>query len=82
MLFNLDPPKHAQEVIFSRKKDDSTHPNIFFNDIPVERASHQKHLRICLDEKFNFKIHIETVSCKVNKGISIIKKLRHVLPRK
>ena len=25
---------------------------------------------------------IETVLCKVNKGISIIKKLRHTLPRK
>ena len=27
-------------------------------------------------------MHIETVLCKVNKGISIIKKLRHTLSRK
>ena len=27
-------------------------------------------------------MHIETVLCKVNKGISIIKKLRYKLPRK
>ena len=27
-------------------------------------------------------MHIETVLSKVNKGISIIKKLRHTLPRK
>ena len=27
-------------------------------------------------------MHIETVLCKVNKGISIIKKLRQTLPRK
>ena len=48
----------------------------------VERASHQKHLGIYLDEKLNFKMHIDTVSCKVNKGISVIKRLRHTLPRK
>ena len=82
MLFNPDPTKPAQEVIFSRKKVDSAHPNILFNDISVERASHQKHLGIYFDEKLNFKMHIETVLCKVNKGISIIKKQRHTLPRK
>ena len=48
----------------------------------VGRASHQKHLGIYLDKKLNFKLHIETVLCKVNKGISIIKKLGHTLPRK
>ena len=48
----------------------------------IEKASHQKYLGIYLDEKLNFKMHIETVLCKVNKGISIIKKLRHTLPRK
>ena len=48
----------------------------------VERASHHKHLGIYLDEKLNFKMHMETVLCKVNKGISIIKKLRRTLPRK
>ena len=81
MVFNPDPTKHAQEVI-SRKKDTSAHPNIVFNDIPVERASHHKNLEIYLDQKLNFKMHIETVSCNVNKEISIIKKLSHALPRK
>ena len=42
----------------------------------------KKHLGIYLDKKLNFKMHIETVLFKVNKGISIIKKLRHSLPRK
>ena len=48
----------------------------------VERSSHQKHLGRYLDEKFIFKMHMETVLCKVNKGISITKKLRHSLPKK
>ena len=46
----------------------------------AERDSHQKHLVTYLDEKLNFKMHIETVLCKVNKGISIIKKLKNTLP--
>ena len=77
MPFNPDHTKPAQEVIFSREKGDSAHPDIFFN-MPVERASHQKHL----DEKLNFKMHIETVLGKGNKWISLIKKVRHTLPRK
>ena len=82
MLFNPDRTKPAQEVIFSRKKGDTAHLNIFFNDMPVEIVSHQKHLGIYLDEKLNFEMHIETVLCNANKGISIIEKLRHILPRK
>ena len=82
MLFNSDSTKPAQEVIFSRKNGDSAHPNTSFNDMSVERASQQKNLRIYLDKRLNFKMHIETVLCKVNKGSSIIKNLRYTLPRK
>ena len=82
MLFNLNPTKLAQEVIFSRKKGDSGHPDIFFNDISVERTSHHKHLGIYLDKKLNFKVHIEIALCKVNKTIPVTKRLRHTLPRK
>ena len=71
MLFNPDSIKPAQEVILSRKKSDSAHPNIFFN-MSVERASHQKRFGIYVDKKLNFKMYIETVLCKVNKGIPII----------
>ena len=52
--FNLDSTKPAQEVIFSRKKDDSAHPNMFFNDILVERTSHQKHFGIYLYKETKF----------------------------
>ena len=31
MVFNRDPSKPAQEVIFSRKKQVQVHPNIIFN---------------------------------------------------
>ena len=81
MLFNPDPKKPAQEVIFSRKKQFQSHPTIKLNNIPVERASSQKHLGLILDEKLNFKQHIDNAILKIEKGISVIRKLRHSLPR-
>ena len=78
ILFNSDSTKPAQEVI-SRTKSDSPHPDIFFNDISVKRASNQEHVGIYLNEKLNFKMYIETVLCKINKGISVIKKQRYTL---
>ena len=74
MLFNPDPCKPAQEVLFSRKKKTQIHPTISFNNIRVETASHYKHLVVLLDGELNFKQHIDTTILKINKGISVIKK--------
>ena len=81
MLFNPDPSKPAQEVLFSRKKKTQIHSTISFNNIQVERASHHKHLGILLDEKLNFKQHIDNKQSisKINKGMPVIKKLRQNL---
>ena len=82
MLSNPDPTKPAQEVLFSRKKKTQNHPTLSLNNIQVERASSQKHLGLILDEKLNFKQHIESAIAKINKGIAVIKKLRYSLPHK
>ena len=82
MLFNPDPTKPAQEVIFSKTKKIQALPIIIFNNILVEKMPYQKHLGILLDEKLNFKQHVDSAILKMNKGISVIKKLRHSLPRK
>ena len=39
--------------------------------------SYQKHLGLLLDEKLNFKQHVDSAILKMNKDISVIKKLRH-----
>ena len=48
--------------------------------MPVERASYQKNLGIYLDKTFQYILKLCYV--KVNKGISIIIKQKHALPRK
>ena len=67
MLINSDTNKPAQEVLFSRKNKTQNHSNISLNNIQVERVSHQKHLGIILDEKLNFKEHIDSTILKVNR---------------
>ena len=82
MLVNPDPTKPAQEVIFSKKKIIQIHPVISLNNIQVERVPYQKHLGILLDEKLNFKQHVDNAILKMSKGIFVIKKLSYSLPRK
>ena len=59
--------KPAQEVLFSRKNSNITHPIIHFNNVQVQRANQQRHLGIILDEKLNFKNHIDKVLTKVSR---------------
>ena len=82
MIFNPYLSKQAQEVTFSRKTNKINHPTITFNTVPVARAPCQKHLGLYLDEKLNFNNHINVKISKANKGIGIIKRLSHILPRK
>ena len=81
MLFNPDITKQAQEVIFSRKSTITNHPTVFFNEAPVAHTSCQKHLGLHLDEKLNFNTHVKEKITKANKGIGVIRKVAHVLPR-
>ena len=81
MLINPNPSRPAQDVVFSRKKKLQSYRTISLYNIQVERASYLKHLVILLDEKLNFK-HIDSFILKINKGISVLKKLRYSLPRK
>ena len=42
MVFNPDPIKQAQEVIFSRKSDSPNHPDLYFNSLVVEKGENPK----------------------------------------
>ena len=48
--------------------------------MPVARTACQKHLGLYLDEKLNFRDHINAKILKENKGISIMKRLSNTLP--
>ena len=81
MSFNPDLNKQAQEVIFSKKLNKSTHPKIYFNNALVFCANRQKHLGMYLDESLNFSYHINENMCKARKRIGVSGKLDKTLSR-
>ena len=81
MSFNPDPSKQAQEIIFSRKKIKSSHPSVYFNNIPVNSTSVHKHLGMLLDDKLSSEHHLKSVLNKVKKTISLYRKFQKILPR-
>ena len=72
MSFNPDPLKQAEEVIFSRKRNKTRHPDIIFNSNPVNKA---------LIKNIWEWWHINGVFDKASKSIGLIRKLRYFLPR-
>ena len=81
MSFNRDPSKQVQEVIFSRKHQEISHPSIYFNNNPIESVSSQKHLGMILDTKLNIQEHIKNILTKINETIGLLRKLQNILPR-
>ena len=82
MSFNPDPSKQAQEIVFTRKRSLIHHPPLSFNGSIVQKSSLQKHLGVFLDEKLSFNHHLKFIIDKTTKGIGILRKLRHYIPRK
>ena len=76
-----DPSKQAQEVIFSRKLQKSTHPTLSFNNNTATQSVTEKHLEIMLDTKLDFQGHLKSILNKVNKTIGLSRKLHNTLPR-
>ena len=81
MSFNHDPSKQTQEVIFSHKSKRSTHPPLVFNNNNVSQTFSQKQLGVILNFKLTFEEHLNNVLAKVNKAVSLLRKLRNILPR-
>ena len=81
MTFDPDASKQAQEIIFSRKANASSHETVYFNNIPELRDNIQKHLRLFLDSKLSFFDHTKEKIEKDNKGVNVIRKMNLLLTR-
>ena len=66
---------------FSRKKNEETHPTVFYDNVEVSRTDSQKHLGLVLHNKLTFKKHIKNKLNKAYFGFGKIKRLRDILPR-
>ena len=81
MSFNPNPSKQTQEVIFSRKLKNVSHPPLVFNNVNVSSCKSQKYLGILLDAKLTFEEHYQTILTKTNRTIGLLRKLQSLLPR-
>ena len=59
--------KQAQAIIFSRKKNASTHSPLFYNNSEIKLSSNQKHLAVTLDTTLSFNEHINNKIHQANK---------------
>ena len=75
MIFNSDPTKPAEEIIFSGKLNQQEHPPLFFNNTMVKQVNEHKHLGLTLDSKLTFTNHIVEITAKARQGVGVIKYL-------
>ena len=59
----------------------SSHPSVYFNNIPVSSTSVHKHLGMLLNDKSSYKHHLKFVLNKVKKTIGLLRKFQQILPR-
>ena len=78
MSFNLNPSKQTQEVIFSLKIEEPSHPVLIFNNNQVIETPYQKDLSLLLDEKLNFGEHLRYIANKVNTSIGLYVNFKNV----
>ena len=79
MSFNPDPSKQAQEVIFSRKLKNVSHPPLVFNNANVSSCKSQKHLGVLLDSKLTFEEQYKTILSKTNRTIGLLRSTNNYL---
>ena len=80
-MSNPNITKQAQEITFSRTKNDTSHPSLYFNNTRIQQQSAQKHLGLFLDEKLSLLKQIDQKIKKATVGVNIMRKLNILLPR-
>ena len=81
MIFNPDPTKPAEEVIFTNRNS-SSYETVLYAGVAVKPVDHHKHLGFILDSKMNYIKDLDGKITKANQGIGVIKRLYNYLPRK
>ena len=81
MEFNPDENKPAKEILFTNRNSNNYDP-IICKDIAIKAVDEHKYLGLILDNKLTFSKHIDEKISLANRGIAVIRRLYHYLPRK
>ena len=82
MQFSPDLNKQANDVIFSRKSSNFSHPPVTLNNSDIKKYPNQKHYGIVLDSKLDFKFHVDQKIKNCNQSIGLIRRLSVSVLRK
>ena len=74
-IFQSRPIETSNWSSFSQKSHTTDHPDLIFNNNIVRKASSHKHLGLIVNDKLNFKEHIDKKLWEAKKGIGILRKL-------
>ena len=66
-------------MIVSNKKCLTNKFKVCIQDTPLEKCDHYKYLGVIIDNKLNWKSHIEYISTKISKACGVLAKLRHCI---
>ena len=75
MSFNPDITKQAQEIMSFWKKNYTSHPSLYFNNVRIQRQFVKKHLALFSNENLSFLELIEAKIKKVTVGDNLMPKL-------
>ena len=82
MNFNPDSTSQTQEVIFSRKPQNTNHRCLIFIHHTVKFTESQKHVGVGLDSRLDLKDNLEIIFKNVSRAIGFLRKLQNLLPIK
>ena len=75
LTFNPYRTEQAQEVIFSRKKNTTTHSPLFLNNSEIKPSSNKKLFGLTLGSKLLFNEYLNDKIHQANKGIGLLQKM-------
>ena len=62
------------------KNDQNNEYDVLLNGEILEEVDHAKYLGVLIDNKLNWKFHINSINLKLSKGTGLLAKIRHFVP--
>ena len=74
------PPDPRVTHVLTNNHDEDDENNIRLNGEILEEVDHAKYLGVLIDNKLNWKFHIDSITLKLSKGTGLLAKIRHFVP--
>ena len=75
-------PQKTESLIITRKLNTTTHPTLFFDNIPIQEVKSHKHLGLIFNTNLHWGEHIDMIIQKATTKICILRSLKFNLDRR